>query len=181
MNNRELKRELDEVRQGYQALRIENEKLKVETETKAFKLAQAEEKCQILEKKLSERQYTDIDALAKRNQDLVDEIRTLKFDMENDTAGIVLKTENAKLSSKVEAQASEINYLKELLEAYRSMPDVKQMIDNLSSLSVPNVDKLREFAKMVNESKLSELCELVRKNTELAERAYAAAGYRRGF
>ena len=85
------------------------------------------------------------------------------------------------MSSKVEAQAAEIKYLKELIEAYRSMPDVKQMIDNLSSLSVPNVDKLREFAKMVNESKLSELCELVKKNTELAERAYAAAGYRRGF
>ena len=167
--------------QGYQALRIENEKLKVESETKTFKLTQAEEKCQILEKKLSERQYTDIDALAKRNQDLVDEIRTLKFDMENDTAGIALKTENAKLSSKVEAQASEIKYLKELLETYRSMPDVKQMIDNLSSLSIPNVDKLREFAKMVNESKLSELSEMVLKNLEATERVAAAVSYRRGF
>lgn len=181
MNSRELKRELDAARQGYQALHIENEKLKVESETKTFKLAQSEEKLQILEKKLSERQYTDIDALAKRNQDLVDEIRTLRFDMENDTAGIALKTENAKLSSKVEAQASEIKYLKELLETYRSMPDVKQMIDNLSSLSVPNIDKFREFVNMVNESKISELCELVKKNTESVERAYSAAGYRGRF
>lgn len=111
MNSREMRARIRELEEARQRLLIENEELKVKSETKSFKLAQAEEKCQILEKKLSERQYTDIDALAKRNQDLVDEIRTLKFDMENDTAGIVLKTENAKLSSKVEAQASEINYL----------------------------------------------------------------------
>lgn len=181
MNSRELKRELDTVRQRYQELRVENEKLKVESETKTFKLAQAEEKCQILEKKLSEKRYTDIDALARKNQDLIAEIQSLKFNTENDTSTIALKTENVRLGSMIEIQKDEIKYLKELLETYRSMPDVKQMIDNLSSLSIPNIDKLREFAKMVNESKLTELSEMVLKNLEATERVANAVSYRRGF
>lgn len=180
MNNREMRARIRELEAERQGLCIENEKLKVESETKAFKLAQAEEKCQILENKLSERRYVDIDALAKRNQDLIAEIQTLKFDAENDTTSITLKTENAKLASMIEVQKDEIKYLKELLETYRSMPDVKQMIDNLSSLSVPNVDKLRDFAKIVNESSISELCELVKKSTEATERAAYAIGYHRG-
>lgn len=174
MKSRDLQHAIILLEEKNKELQIKNQKLEVESATKSFKLAQAEEKCKILEEKLSEKQYTDIDALTRKNQDLIEEVQALKFSVANDTSTITLQTENAKLASTVAVQKDEIKYLKQLLETYRSMPDVKQMIENLASLSVPNIDKLRDFAQMVSENKLSELCDLIKQNIQTTERALSS-------
>lgn len=171
MKNRDLQHAIILLEEKNKELQIKNQKLEVESATKSFKLAQAEEKCKILEEKLSEKQHTDIDNLVKQNNELTTEIQTLKFNIANDTSTIALKADNARLNSAIEVQKDEIKYLKQLIEAYRSMPDVKQMVDNLSSLSVPNIEKLRDFAQMVSENKLSELCDLIKQNNQTVERA----------
>jgi hypothetical protein len=50
------------------------------------------------------------------------------------------------------------------------MPDVKHMIDSLSSLAVPHMDELKEFAKMISDSKVAQLCdELSKTNNAMRE------------
>lgn len=140
-------------------LQIENERLKVKSETLQFKLDQANEKYSIIEKQLKEIKDTDIEKTKKENISLKNELADLKFKMANDTKNIELETENKKLKSQVDIQKSENEHLKELLNTYRAMPDVKNMIDSLSSLAVPHMDELKEFAKMLSDSKISQLCD----------------------
>ena len=151
-------------------LQVENEKLKIKVETLQFKLDQANEKYSIIEKQLAELKFTDTEKIKAENASLKKEIADLKFKIANDTNSIELETENKKLKSQVDIQKSENEHLKELLNAYRAMPDVKNMIDSLSSLAVPHMDELKEFAKMLSDSKVAQLCdELSKTNIAMRE------------
>lgn len=151
-------------------LQVENEKLKIKAETLQFKLDQANEKYSIIEKQLKEIKGTDIERTKEENTSLKKELADLRFKMANDTKSIELETENKKLKSQVDIQQSENEHLKELLNTYRAMPDVKNMIDSLSSLAVPHMDELKEFAKMLSDSKVAQLCDELSKTNEAMKR-----------
>lgn len=163
-------------------LQVENEKLKIKSETLQFKLDQANEKYSIIEKHLREIKGTDIEKTREENVSLKKELADLKFKITNDTKSIELETENKKLKSRVDIQQSENEHLKELLNAYRAMPDVKNMIDSLSGLAVPHMDELKEFAKVLSDSKVTQLCdELSKTNASMREmQDYLGYAYRRG-
>lgn len=169
----ETKKEVEEVKPSNNndnvdvcKLQIENEKLKIQLETMQFKLDQSNEKYSIVEKRLREMKSTDIEKTKEKNVSLEKELNDLKFKMENDTKIIELETENKKLKSEIDIQKSENKHLKDLLDTYRAMPDVKNMIDNLSSLAVPHMGELKEFAKMLSDSKVAQLCDELSKTNE---------------
>lgn len=140
-------------------LQIENEKLNIESETLRFKLDQMNEKYSILENQLREARDINTEEIKAENESLKKEITDLKFKMSTDTTQIEVETENKKMKAQIEIQKSENEHLKELLDAYRAMPDVKNMVDSLSSLAVPHLDELKAFSKMISDSKVSQLCE----------------------
>ena len=140
-------------------LQVENEKLKIESETLRFKLDQMNEKYSILEKQLREARDVNTEKIKAENESLRKEITDLKFKMSTDTTQIEVETENKKMKAQIEIQKSENEHLKELLDAYRAMPDVKNMVDSLSSLAVPHLDELKAFSKMISDAKVSQLCE----------------------
>lgn len=151
-------------------LQLENEKLKIRAETLQFKLDQANEKYSIIEQQLKAIKNTDIELTKEENISLKKELADLKFKMANDTKSIELETENKKLKSQTNVQQSENEHLTKLLDTYRAMPDVKNMIDNISSLAVPHIDELKEFAKILSDSKVVELCnELSKTNASMRE------------
>ena len=158
-------------------LQVENEKLKIKSETLQFKLDQANEKYSIIEKQLKEIKGTDIEKTKEENASLKKELADLKFKMSNDTNSIELETENKKLKSQVDIQHSENEYLKELLNTYRAMPDVKNMIDGLSSLAVPHMDELKEFAKIISDTKIMKLCDELSKTNDEMQRTRDQISY----
>lgn len=147
-------------------LQVENEKLKIESETLKFKLEQMNEKYSLLEKQLRETKSTDVEMIKTENDSLKKEVADLKFKMANDTTQIEIETENKKLKAQIEIQKSENEHLKELLDAYRAMPDVKNMVDSLSSLAVPHMDELKAFSKIITDSKITQLIEELSKTNE---------------
>ena len=124
-------------------LQIENEKLKIQAETLQFKLDQMGEKYALLEKQLGDMKDFNAEKLKSENESLKKEISDLSFKISNDTTSIELETENKKLKAEIDIQKSENKHLKDLLDAYRAMPDVKNMVDSLSSLAVPHIDDLK--------------------------------------
>jgi hypothetical protein len=140
-------------------LQVENAKLKIELETLQFKLSQSVEKYSIIENQLNELKKTDIEKIMEEADRSRRVISDLRFQIDNDTKNIELETENKKLKAQIDIQVSENNHLKKLLDAYRAMPDVKNMIDGLSSLAVPHIEELKEFSKMLSDSKVSQLCD----------------------
>lgn len=140
-------------------LQVENAKLKIELETLQFKLSQSVEKYSIIERQLNELKKTDIEKIREEADRARRVISDLRFQIDNDTKNIELETENKKLKAQIDIQASENNHLKKLLDTYRAMPDVKNMIDGLSSLAVPHIEELKEFSKMLSDSKVSQLCD----------------------
>lgn len=149
----------EENQKGNYELQVENEKLKIESETLKFKLEQMNEKYSILEKQLREAKDVNAEKIKAENESLKKEIADLKFKMSTDTTQIEVETENKKMKAQIEIQKSENEHLKELLDAYRAMPDVKNMVDSLSSLAVPHLDELKAFSKMISDAKVSQLCE----------------------
>ena len=121
-------------------LQVENEKLKIKVETLQFKLDQANEKYLIVEKQLKEIKNTDIERTKSEILSLKQENADLKFKMANDTKSIELETENKKLKSQIDIQQSENEHLNKLLNIYRAMPDVKNMIDNMFSMTCDKID-----------------------------------------
>ena len=117
------------------------------------------EKYSILEKQLREARDVNTEKIKAENESLRKEITDLKFKMSTDTTQIEVETENKKMKAQIEIQKSENEHLKELLDAYRAMPDVKNMVDSLSSLAVPHLDELKAFSKMISDAKVSLLYE----------------------
>lgn len=149
----------EENRKTNYELQLENVKLKIQAETLQFKLDHTNEKYSVLEKQLKDAKDVDVEKIKSDNESLRKELSDLKFKLANDTTSIELETENKKLKAEVDIQKSENKHLKDLLDAYRSMPDVKNMVDSLSSLAVPHIDELKEFTKIISDSKVSQLCD----------------------
>lgn len=148
-------------------LKVENEKLKIENETLKFTVAAQKEKMSVLHDEINGLKTYDYSSLERKNAELEKQIRSMKFKIENDTSNIELETENKKLKSEVEIQKSENKHLKELLDAYRAMPDVKNMVDSLSSLSVPGIEELKQFSLIISEAKISQLADDIKNNNAI--------------
>ena len=151
----------------HRELQLENEKLKFEIENLKLKLDHLKEKNTLLEEQLRESKQLSSTKLQEENRALKHEMDVLKFKVENDTENIELETENKKLKSEIEIQTAENNHLKELIDTYRAMPDVKNMIDNLQNLAVPNIEQLKEFSRIVSNSKIEELKDKLENTTQL--------------
>ena len=162
-------------------LQIENEKLKINVETLKFKLEQMNEKYFILEQKIKEAKNTDaekiIEKIKQENDSLKKELADLKFKIANNTNSIELETENKKLKSEIDIQKTENKHLKDLLDTYRAMPDVKNMVDNLSSLAVPHMNELKEFSKIISDSKITKLCEELTRTNDSMRSVCSQMGY----
>lgn len=149
------------------SLKVEIEKLKIENETLKFTIAAQKEKMSVLHDEINGLKTYDYSSLERKNTELEKQIQSMKFKVENDTSNIELETENKKLKSEVEIQKSENKHLKELLDIYRAMPDVKKLADNLSSLSVPGIEELKQFSRIISEAKISQLADDIKNNNAI--------------
>jgi len=57
------------------------------------------------------------------------------------------------------------------------MPDVRNMIENLSTLAVPHISELKEFAKIVADSKMTETHAELKKSVDMLQRIYDRLNY----
>lgn len=159
-------------------LQVENERLKIELETWQFKMKQMEEKYSILEKQLKEaKDSVNVERLKSDNETLKKKIADLEFKIANDTSNIEMETENKKLKAQIEIEHSENAPLKELLDTYRAMPDVKNMVESLSGLAIPGIDDLKALTKIISDAKLAEICESLRSTTESVQKLRVEMGY----
>lgn len=162
------KKEVDNV--DVSEIIIENEKLKIENETLKYKLSDKEERLNDLLEKNRALKRADAEALRVENEKLKSQIQQSDFERENNTEHIELKTQNSKLESELEIQKSENEHLKKLLDTYRAMPDVQNMVKNLSELAVPSIDELKKFAQTLSETQVSDLCgKLAETNSKLSD------------
>lgn len=137
---------------------IQNEKLKIENETLKYKLLGKEEMLSELIRKNEVLKRAKSETLKVENEKLKSQIQQLVFEKENDTEHIELKTQNSKLESELEIQKAENEHLKKLLDAYRYMPDVQNMVETLSKLTVPSIEELKTFAKTLSDTQIADLC-----------------------
>lgn len=152
------------------ALVIENKKLKIENETLKYKLSDKEERLTDLLDKNRILKRSDSEILRVENEKLKSQVKQSEFERENNTEYIELRTQNSKLESELEIQKSENEHLKKLLDTYRAMPDVQNMVKNLSELAVPSIDELRKFAQILSETKVTDLCsKLAETNSKLSD------------
>ncbi len=85
---------IEENRKSNYELQLENEKLRIQTETLQFKLEQMNEKYSVLEQQLRDTKDISIEKIKKENDNLRNELSGLKFKVSNDTTNIELETEN---------------------------------------------------------------------------------------
>ncbi len=137
---------------------IHNEKLKIENETLKYKLLGKEEMINELIRKNEALKKAKSETLRVENEKLKSQIQQLNFEKENDIEHIELKTKNSKLESELEVQKAENEHLKKLLDTYRAMPDVQNMVENLSKLAVPSIEELKNFAKTLSDTQVADLC-----------------------
>lgn len=62
-----------------------------------------------------------------------------------------------RMKNKVELLEVQLEDTKKILEEYKALPDLKNMIDNLSTLTTPNLDKLVEVAEKMKATDINEL------------------------
>lgn len=139
-------------------LERENARLTVEVSSLDYKLKDKEERVKMLEEKVSELKRLDAARLASENETLKKKIAELEFAKENDSEKIELQTAIGKLEAVSKIQTEENEHLKKLLDTYRAMPDVEQMVKNLSGLAVPSIEELKKFITVIkDEGQLTEL------------------------
>lgn len=141
------------------ALAKDKAKLEVEKETLEWKLKDRDEKIEALEAQIKELRRLDASALADKNKELSKKIESLEFSIANNTEQIEIQTENSILKSEKEVMKAENAHLKELLDTYRAMPDVENMIKHLSQLAVPSIKELSAFASQLESSNITALVE----------------------
>ena len=141
------------------ALAKDKAKLEVEKETLEWKLRDRDEKIEALEAQIKELRRLDAAALAEKNKELSKKIESLEFSIANNTEQIEIQTENSILKSEKEVMKAENAHLKALLDTYRAMPDVENMIKHLSQLAVPSIKELSAFASQLESSNIIALTE----------------------
>lgn len=155
------------------ALQVECEKLKIQNETLKFKLEAAAEEKRVVETQLRSADVRNVEKLQKENEELKQKVASLQYQIANDTRTLETETENKKIRAELDVIKAENAHLKKMLDAYRAMPDVQQMIQNMSSLAVPHIDELNAFAKTISDTKVSELCDELRKTQDMLQREVA--------
>lgn len=159
-------------------LEKENIKLQLEVERLRAKLDIKQEQIENLGAKVESLRKLDANSIRLENEKLVTQIKEMEFEKAHDLSAQKLKTENAKLKSENEVQKSENEHLKKLLETYRNMPDVEQMIKNLSNLAVPSIDELKKFGEQIsNDETISNLISKLDKTYDILNQ-YLSGGHR---
>lgn len=143
------------------ALAKDKAKLEVEKGTLEWKLADREERIAALEAQVRELRQLDAAKLAEKNKELVKKIEELEFSITNNTEQIEIQTENSILKSEKKVMEAENAHLKALLDTYRAMPDVENMIKHLSQLAVPSIKELTAFASQLESSNITTLVEKI--------------------
>lgn len=104
----------------------------------------------------------EFDDLREENSELKENVKKLKINLNNE--------ECKKLSSEKDIQRAndekeliEMKYddIQNILEEYRQLPDLKNMIDNLSSLTSPSIDKLIDLVKHTDFKELTKFNERI--------------------
>jgi hypothetical protein len=141
-------------------------KYESDLEIKSIEADNYKKKLELKEVELNEKdiEYKDAKSLKKERDELKTKVEKIKFETDNDTKNIELQTENSKLQSELKVAKSEAIYLKKLLDTYQELPDVKRMIENLSSLAVPNIEEIKKFAEVLNNGKTNDLVTLLKEN-----------------
>lgn len=124
--------------------------LEVENESLRTRLQEAE-------RMIKDFKSSDYHCILEENKKLQEKIRELVFEKQNDTSGVALKTENARLKSEIEVQKAENEHLKKLVDNYRAMPDIDNIIKKLSQLAVPSIDELTKFSNALASSDIAKL------------------------
>lgn len=163
------------------ALQVECEKLKIQNKTLEFKLDAAQEEKRVLEARLRNSDTNTVERLQKEKKELEERVSALQYEIQNDTRTLKTETENKKVLAELEIVKAENEHLKKMLDAYRAMPDVQRLVQNLSSLAIPHIDELNAFAKMVSETKVSELCDELRKTQDVVQKECSFLHHRRIF
>lgn len=139
------------------ALTKDKARLEVEKETLEWKLRDRDEKIAALKAQIEELRQLDATKIADENKRLSEKLKALEFSIANDTKQIETKTENCILQSEKRVLEAENAHLKTLLDTYRAMPDVENMINHLSQLAVPSIKELSEFASQLDSSSITDL------------------------
>ena len=165
-------------------LRIENEKLKLQAQTLELQLSHEKELSMTLESQIRDLKAQCDEDIKKENDRLKKEVEKLNFKIEEMKFGIKHDMRLVEAQRKLteaetinNAMKKENEYLKRLLDTYREMPDIKNMIKSLSSITVPNIAELKEFAKIVSESKLDKVCTELAKTTNAIDEMYREFRY----
>lgn len=134
---------------------------KIEATTLNFKLESEREKVAILENEIellkSRKDYKENLELKKNISSLTAEVEQLKFAAKNNIEKIQLEADIKKVQASNDILKSENEHLKKLLDTYRAMPDVNNMITNLSQLAVPELDKIKDLASVFSGEKVTEI------------------------
>ena len=80
--------------------------------------------------------------------------------------------------SEIESLQKEVEYKDKLLKSYKELPDLKSMIDNLSTLTTPSLDKLSEILKENSKVDLTKMTETLERIEERIERTRTEMHYR---
>lgn len=138
-----------------------------------FDLAEAKKRIKELEERninLEHEHYLDdvrYHNLNKEYEEAEEENRLLKEQVkkltkqlnEEELKGLASDKTIGEMKNKVELLELKLKDTKELLEEYKALPDLQNMINNLSSLTTPSIDKLVEVIEKTNfgddEEKLS--------------------------
>lgn len=139
------------------ALTKDKARLEVEKETLEWKLRDRDEKIAALKAQIEELRQLDATKIADENKRLSEKLKALEFSIANDTKQIEAITENCILKSEKRVLEAENAHLKTLLDTYRAMPDVENMINHLSQLAVPSIKELSEFASQLDSSSITDL------------------------
>lgn len=101
------------------------------------------EKEDVLDKIKLEEEVRKNNYLNQRNKDLEREINKIKENLQSEIQKNIESDVLVKqASANKELTEMQLKDIKIILEQYRQLPDLKNMIDNLSSLTTPSLDKL---------------------------------------
>lgn len=150
-----------------------------------FEKYMKQESRRVLETKIKELEST-VRYLESENSDKQSTINSLRGDLIEEKESRLedsyklkekdkqLKLLEATKDSEIESLKKEVEYKNKLLKSYKELPDLKNMIDNLSTLTTPSLNKLAEILKDNSTADLTKLSEKIDRLTHVLE----AKGYR---
>ena len=135
---------------------------------------------ELINKRQQEDQKEYIEYLEIQNEQQQGEIRQLKeekIDLEDKmlSTDLELKKKDSSLKAKdeeIRLLTERIKYLEDLVGNYRNMPDLKNMIDNLSEITSPSIEKLAEVLKNSNFDNIAKVEDKIDKLSSMVNEIY---------